>query len=419
MIKFNSLEIQAYRSCKETKINLHPEFTALIGKNGSGKSNIMNALLLIKKIFNADYRPWIKDKDESSNKCKIKVELEYEKNLIYITGEILFETDEHNFDEILGVDLRWNLSSFISGSENIQLPSLYYSYAITADHSKMSIAKWLEIFNYPHERNKIKQTDEYLDLFAKVFPHINKIVDFINGIKYYSASQFGDPSKCPNYIEIDDDKPRLHRLRRSNFGHERYVYDLYKSWDKDNSEFANYLDIVNNNGIGLVDNIDFKKVKMPSTSIEVLSGGTVKTVEKNRVILVPTFYIDNNKLSPNQLSEGTLRALALIFYILNDKSKFLLLEEPEVCVHHGLLNSIIALLKSHSKHKQIVISTHSDYILDQLLPENLLLVTREVNNGTKVYNLPETMEKNEYEALKTYLKDSGSLGEYWKSGGLE
>jgi predicted ATP-dependent endonuclease of OLD family len=97
----------------------------------------------------------------------------------------------------------------------------------------------------------------------------------------------------------------------------------------------------------------------------------------------------------------------------------MLIEEPEVCVHHGLLNSIIALLKLKSKKKQIAISTHSDYILDQLQLENLILVKRTKDRGTIAKPLSKSMKKNDFEALKTYLKESGNLGDYWRSGGLE
>ena len=96
---------------------------------------------------------------------------------------------------------------------------------------------------------------------------------------------------------------------------------------------------------------------------------------------MPSFSIDGNTLSPNQLSEGTFKTLALLYYVLTDESNLLLIEEPEVCIHHGLLNSIIALIKAYSKQKQIVISTHSDFVLDQIAPEDLVLVTRQKNQG--------------------------------------
>jgi predicted ATP-dependent endonuclease of OLD family len=420
MIKLKSLEIQAYRSCVDTKINLDSDITALIGINGSGKSNIMNALLLLKKTFNWRYGPSYKLRSDANNKSKIKVAIEYESKMIYITGEIIFETDEHNYDEVIGVNLKWDLSALIKEANNIILPSLFYSYGVSEGLSNYPAKDIIDLYRHPYDKEKLKKLDKKnITILEKSLPHIRNIITFFDSIRYYSASQFSDPSKCPNYIEIEADKPRTYRLRRSNVGHERFILDLYLSWKNTNPEFQNYLGIINNTGIGLLNNISFKEVPMPSTSYEVLLGGNVKTIEKSRVIIVPIFNIGKNKLSPNQLSEGTLRALSLIFYILTDNSNLLLLEEPEVCVHHGLLNSIIELLKSQSRQKQVVISTHSDYILDQLNPENLILVTREANLGTKANTLPEVMAKNDYDALKTYLKESGNLGEYWKSGGLE
>ena len=97
----------------------------------------------------------------------------------------------------------------------------------------------------------------------------------------------------------------------------------------------------------------------------------------------------------------------------------LLVEEPEIGVHHGLLNSIISLIKSQSKSKQILISTHSDFVLDQLNPEDIVLIDRIVNKGTVAKSLTNSMTKSEYRGLKEYLKESGNLGDYWKESGFQ
>lgn len=119
------------------------------------------------------------------------------------------------------------------------------------------------------------------------------------------------------------------------------------------------------------------------------------------------------------MSEGTFKTLALVFYILSDKSELLLIEEPEVCIHHGLLSSIIELIKIQSKKKQIIISTHSDFVLDKLTPENVILVKKNPDKGTVATPLTKHLSKNDYSALKDYLANSGNLGEYWKEGGFE
>ncbi|HEP9524617.1 TPA: AAA family ATPase, partial [Pseudomonas aeruginosa] len=139
--------------------------------------------------------------------------------------------------------------------------------------------------------------------------------------------------------------------------------------------------------------------------------------EKKNNIIIPNFHISENSLSPSQLSEGTFRILALIFYIITDKSKIMLIEEPEVCIHHGLLSSIIQLIQSLSSEKQIIVSTHSDQLLDQLELNKVFRVTK-TNEGTEVSTLKNSLSPEELAELKSYLRDVGGLGEYWKHGDL-
>jgi predicted ATPase len=136
-------------------------------------------------------------------------------------------------------------------------------------------------------------------------------------------------------------------------------------------------------------------------------------------LVVPSFQISENQLSPSQLSEGTFKTLALVFYLVTDKSQILMLEEPEVCVHHGLLSSIVELIKVYSNDKQILISTHSDAVLDKLDIDNVFKVMRDGDKGTVVSSIRKNLKGSELTALKEYLANEGSLGEFWKHGDLE
>ena len=169
----------------------------------------------------------------------------------------------------------------------------------------------------------------------------------------------------------------------------------------------------------MIENIRFQEVQLPSTSYEVKSGGKIRAVEKDRVIVVPSFVIDGNTLSPNQLSEGTFKTLALLFYVITNTSECLIIEEPEACVHHGLLNSIIQVILDCSRNKVILMSTHSDYVLDHLEPTSVILVSRSHRTGSTAQPLDKFLSREDYRALKRYLSDSGSLGEYWRDGGIE
>jgi AAA15 family ATPase/GTPase len=411
IMKLKSLEIQTYRSCIKTVFPLQNELTGLIGINGAGKSNILNAILLLRKICSTG--SYLRhEKDPSYNHCRIIAEIVDSKKSVLIDGKIFFETDERNNDDVQISDIKWKFNEK-SNWKNIPMEIIVYrerfkyGFSHPSALSRRSMSeRWL--FSKQKTKELVSENE---------FQTIIDIANFFNGISYYSASQFSDPSRSPVSIELEEDRP----LRKSRFfsGHEKFISDLYKSWKAKDKQYKRYLNTVNKEGIGLIDDISFNEVNMPSSSYEVQSGGKIKTIERNRLLIIPSFSVDGSQLSPNQLSEGTFKTLALLFYILTDESKLLLIEEPEVCIHHGLLNSIIALIKSQSKQKQIVISTHSDFVLDQLDPENLVLVKRQPNKGTKATLLSKSMSKNDYKALREYLEESGNLGEYWREGGLD
>jgi predicted ATPase len=107
-----------------------------------------------------------------------------------------------------------------------------------------------------------------------------------------------------------------------------------------------------------------------------------------------------------------------LFHVLTEDSTALLIEEPEVCVHHGLLSSILELIKSASKSKQMIISTHSDYVLDHVGPENVYRVKFEKNSGTTVSPIAKTMTAREFAGLREYLEKEGNLGEFWREAGF-
>ncbi len=405
-MKIKSLEVMSYRSCIKTRLPLNRELTALIGVNSAGKSNILNALLLLKKACRSRFilRP---NQDSPYNSCNIKVEIEDGGKTIYIAGEVIFETDERNFDDVMSTNLRWNFREYTGKSKWIHLPIEYLAFS-EQSHSQVRIN--LRGRFQPISRQHSSLPKE-LDLLAM------DIVRFFGGINYYSASQFSDPSRCPVSIELEENRPL--KKMRPLVGHEQFILDLYNSWKTQDKQFKRYMSTVGQDGIALVDDTSFIEVEMPSSSYEVQSAGKIKKIERNRLLIIPIFTVAGSKLSPNQLSEGTFKTLALLFYVLTDDSKLLLIEEPEVCIHHGLLSSIISLIKSQSRQKQIVISTHSDFVLDHLKPENLVLVKRQPEKGTIATPLNKSMSRNDYKTLREYLEESGNLGDYWREGGFE
>jgi energy-coupling factor transporter ATP-binding protein EcfA2 len=414
-VQIDSIELTNYRSCKKTIFSPNAHLSTLIGANGSGKTNILQGILLLTKL--AHLTRYHDEESPFTSNCKVKVRFRVDKKVILYEALVNYITNDRNSDEVIAASQRWNFKAVTQVATWRKLPLSFLieqPRMIWRDSRNVRIEEiWVRRMTSFYGQN-IRSTNE-LKMITKV---LNKIMQYVEGINYYGASRFTDPSRCPTSFEIEEEHPPRQSMRQRS-EHLSFMYDLYKEWKKKSPTFEEYESIVGANGIGLIDTMDFTEVQVPSNSYQVITGGKVIIKDVKRVLVIPNISVRGIKLSPNQLSEGTFRTLATVFYLIADKSRLLLLEEPEVCVHHGLLESIIEIIKSISKRKQIIVSTHSDYVLDALKPEDVFLVQITESDGTKIRHVPSSMSKRQYSALKTYLAEIGNLGEFWRHGELE
>jgi ABC-type Mn2+/Zn2+ transport system ATPase subunit len=398
-----------------TSFSPHPDLSALIGKNASGKSGVLNGILLLKSLFNrSSNRIGSKIKRDHA-RSRINAKFGYGENEILLRGDIYYSATESSRDSVSATNLAWNLKDLTGSDEWISPPPfLFHKDLLGYPNITEDPERYLSLIDHAASRY-FKITKEYQTKIRPFHSLLQPLDEFFSGINYYSASQFTDPARCPVSIEIEDE-----RLRGNFRGtdHRRFLHDLYKTKKTQSREYEEFLSIVGKKGLKLVDDITFGDLDLPQNRYVVRVGGKVIKEQSQRRLLIPFFNLDKRRLSPNQLSEGTFKTLALMFYLVVDKGSLLLIEEPEVSIHHGLLKSILELIKSYSKTKQIIISTHSDFVLDMLAPENIFMVYKEPKIGTKVKSISKSLSARDFGALKTYLAESGNLGEYWRHGGL-
>ncbi len=114
------------------------------------------------------------------------------------------------------------------------------------------------------------------------------------------------------------------------------------------------------------------------------------------------------------LSDGTLRVLEVLIGLIDPEIMLLLLEEPEIAVHPGLLARLLEEIDSYSTDKQVLISTQSPQVVSWAKPDALRLVERR-SGTTYVRGLdPEAQAR-----VERYLDDEGTLGDYLYSGALD
>ena len=111
-----------------------------------------------------------------------------------------------------------------------------------------------------------------------------------------------------------------------------------------------------------------------------------------------------------QLSDGTLRYMSLLAVLCDPEPRPLVcIEEPELGLHPDIIPYFADLLEDASERTQLVVTTHSDFLVDALSdqPEAILVAERD-ENGTSLKRLDSG-------DLKLWLEEY-RLGELWISG---
>jgi len=133
-----------------------------------------------------------------------------------------------------------------------------------------------------------------------------------------------------------------------------------------------------------------------------IEAGSVQVFLKKGNLTVPAV----------RLSDGALRYLCLLAILCNPSlPKMICIEEPELGLHPDILPGLADLLRDASERCQIIVTTHSDVLVDALTdtPESIVICEKE-DGQTKLKRLNA-------DELSPWL-EKYRLGELWTSGEL-
>ena len=131
-----------------------------------------------------------------------------------------------------------------------------------------------------------------------------------------------------------------------------------------------------------------------------IEGGTVQVFFHEGRFTVPA----------TRLSDGTLRYLCLLAVLCHPNPPPLIcIEEPELGLHPDVLPTLAELLKEAATRTQIIVTTHSDVLVDAMSDQpEAVLVTEKSAAGT-------TLTRLDADRLKPWL-EKYRLGQLWTRG---
>lgn len=355
----------------------------LIGPNGSGKSNLIEAIGLLQAApkdltgpirEGGGVRDWIWKGGDSSPHASIEVVIENPSSQASLRYHLAFAETRQRFQ----------LSDERIENEHPDKgyldPYFYFRYENNRPviNLKDGAKRRLEREEIDPEQSILSQRkdpDQYPELtyLGEVFGRIRIYREWSFG--RYTVPRLPQKADLPNH-RLDEDARNL-----------GLVLNRFKTIPTIKKKLLNELR-------KLYEGIDDFDV--------LIEGGTVQLFFQEGNIIVPA----------TRLSDGTLRYLCLLAILCHpDPPPLVCIEEPELGLHPDILPTLAELLRDASKRTQIIVTTHSDVLVDALSDTPESVVVCEKHDGKT------EMRRLDKDQLKDWL-DKYSLGELWRKGEL-
>ena len=406
---FESLRLRNILSFRDTKINLGP-LNVLIGSNATGKSNLIEAIALLKAApedlagflrRNGPVADWIWKGEtvswDASNAAELVSVLfnpagtrEAEKKLTYDL-QITVNNDRL---QVVSEKLE-NIRPY----EYHQTHPFYY-FSMDNGYGRISPARsrtdsaedhLSESTNGPTTRLTPDNFAPTRSVMSQIrdpinFPVMTRTAHRLSSIRIYRDVDIRrhSPARRPQATDgdiefLDDDLGNLALVAN----------DLYQ-----NRAIASLIDSNLERFYQVYDGLRFR-----------VFGGTIQLAanETGMASAIPA----------TRLSDGTMRFIALLTILCHPHPPELVcIEEPELAMHADVIPLLAELLRTMSERAQVVITTHSPELIDQFTsePEAVVVCERGFDGDTQLRRLSQ-------KELANWLSDY-RLGELWKKGVL-
>lgn len=356
----NQIEIAGFKSIREAKLDLK-ELNVFIGPNGAGKSNFIGVFKLLNRIIEQNLGVYVGEQGWANSILhfgrkrtqKLSLQLEFADGKNSYGCTLAPSADDNLFfeEEWCGYSGQFRTGHV---SENYRIP-----------------------LGRGHKETKLLEE-------AESHP---------SGIAKYVRDDFR--SWC--LYHFHDTSPNAGVKQPGELSNNRFLRD-------DASNLAAFLYQLQQTQKSNFDNI-VGAVRMVAPFFENFVLAPSK-LNPDKIRLEWKEKGSDEYFNASALSDGTLRFICLATLLLQPSlPSAVLIDEPELGLHPAAITLLAELLRSTSKRSQVIVSTQSVTLVNQLAPEEVVVVEHK-DETSSFQRLAE-------DQLKDWIGDYG-LGELWE-----
>ncbi|MEG4529957.1 AAA family ATPase [Microcoleus sp. D2_18a_D3] len=363
------LKLHNFKSHQNTELNFdNSRLHALVGQNSSGKTSVLQALHYLSRLANSSF-----DNIFQHERAPQFITTIGQDNMS-VTATGFWKNPERN---------NWEAS---------------YNWIQKVNHSWYPTASWKADKNQEDRKVMSKTsfitTEEPIQQFLRNAVHLKLVASNLAKAAYSDAItprvEFDGSGLAPTLDYLRDEAP-----------------DKFQSLEK---MLKRIVPGVREVGVRRA------KVMVNRQRLIEVDGKSI-SYEESQEIVGKEVVLDMNtgkRIPAHAISEGTMLALGLLTVLMNpNQPNLVLLDDVEQGLHPKAQRELIAVFKEiiqENSNLQIIFSTHSPYIVDELIPSQVHVLS---NNNSGVTRCKRLDEHPDVEWAKQTL----TTGEFWDAEG--
>lgn len=350
-MSLQSLQIRNFKSIVNIKIHDIPNFSVFAGTNGSGKSNIFEALEFIRDVIRSGVQHASKKHNgfENIHSHKLKGE-----NAKKFKAVLQFKINDNYYTYDMEIR-NWNKNPLLL--EKILMNDNELAKRTT--QSFMVLGKEQEI-NYSNDETILKLVSKEAE----------ELLTFISSIERYQI----DPN----------------RAREADDYFENDTLDSYAS------NLTTVLSKIEKDTFVSEDITELMQMIVPGLEKFIIE----KERLNNKSVVTFKESGTRKRFPAGLISDGTIYALAMLVIVYSNKNGIIMIEEPERGLNPKAIAELVNIFREKSQSFNIFINTHSESIVRVSAPEELFIVDKH-DGKTVVKNVKKTFPNYNYKTMDT------------------